>query len=238
MKIGLIQSCSIGDLIIALPIAQWYIMQGHTVYWPIDIDFYPFMTEAAPGIDFIPAPKPSSDFSFAQALYELPHALLEPYQCDKIFSLYQYFNGASEEAINKSYAESLKFDEYKYAVAGVPFTEKWNLRLRRDMAREKALFEQLNITRPYLLRHQTGRFASADMKLPPNWSELQVVDISEITHNPLDWIYTIENAAKLLMIDSCFANITEQLNIQTEKYLILRSKTPATPVYRNGWKFI
>ena len=75
--------------------------------------------------------------------------------------------------------------------------------------------------------------------MPQHCAEnFQIVEITTLTDSPFDWIYTIEHASKLLMIDSCFANLTEQLNIPVEKYLILRSGTGETPVYRNGWKFI
>ena len=52
--------------------------------------------------------------------------------------------------------QSLKFDEYKYAMTGVPFQEKWKLRIKRDAEREEALFQSLEITRPYVLVHDTG----------------------------------------------------------------------------------
>lgn len=59
-----------------------------------------------------------------------------------------------------------------------------------------------------------------------------------ITDSPFDWIYTLEGAARLLLLDSCFCNLVEQLNLPNEKYLVLRSYVEATPVMKNGWQFV
>jgi len=40
------------------------------------------------------------------------------------------------------------------------------------------------------------------------------------------------------MIDSCFSNLVEQLNLPMEKYFVLRSPMQYTPVMKNGWIFL
>ena len=67
--------------------------------------------------------------------------------------------------------------------------------------------------------------------------QYQIVTIDTRTDNPFDWIATIERAKKRVMLDSAFANLTEQLNIVGDNYLILRSVALGTPVFRNNWHF-
>jgi len=54
----------------------------------------------------------------------------------------------------------------------------------------------------------------------------------------IDWIYTLENAAKLFLIDSCFSNLLEQLNFTNEKYFLLRSEIFFTPAMKNNRAFM
>ena len=160
MKIGLIQVQRFGDLMISLPIAAWFIARGHAVYWPVGRDYYAYMQAAAPNVHFLPLdgePDPRNPLEF---FYHRPHALLRELGCDLCLPLYYYLEGG--EFIDRKLLGSLKFDEYKYAYAGVPFAEKWNLRLVRDPGREKALHRMLNITRPYICVHRIASNAQCD----------------------------------------------------------------------------
>jgi hypothetical protein len=101
------------------------------------------------------------------------------------------------------------------------------------------LYNKLEITGPYICVHKKGTDFKADITFPDSISDsFQIVEVDDITDNPFDWIYTFENAARLFLIDSCFSNLVEQLNLTNEKYLILRSEVPFTPVMKNGWIFL
>ena len=235
MKIGLIQVQRFGDLLITLPIAAWFIRQGHEVHWPVHAAYYDAIQAAAPAVKFIPR-DPAGVTDPLEFFYRWPLQLLTDLGCQKIFPLYSSLEGA--DFIDARLAGALKFDEYKYALTGVPFAEKWTLALTRDPAREKALHDRLGITRPYICVHNMASDVGAAVDLPPAWLEhFQIVQIQPLSDNPLDWLYTIEHAAKRIMIDSLYANLVEQLNITGENYLITRSVTAATPVYKNGWVF-
>jgi len=134
----------------------------------------------------------------------------------------------------------LKFDEYKYAISGVPFSNKWNLVLHRNHERELALYNKLGITKPYICTHTNGgKGFKVDIGIPkPLSDKFQIIEVDCITDNPFDWIYTFEKAAKLFFIDSCFSNMVEQLNLTTEKYFIFRSDISFTPVMKNNWRYI
>jgi hypothetical protein len=234
MRLGLIQSRGIGDIIIALPIADYFIERGWEVCWPIDEQFVPFFAAAKPEIRFIPLKRDEGRF-----FYETPLAMLNDLGCKQITVLYSHLKG--HNVSHAQLALSLKFDEYKYAVAGVPFSKKWDLRIKRDPAREMELTSRLQITRPYICVHKAGSNfdATGSLDLPKRWTDqYQFVDITPVTDNPFDWISVLERASKLVLIDSCFSNLVEQLNMTAEKYLLLRSDVSSTPVMKNGWKFI
>lgn len=236
MRIGLIQTRGIGDIVIAAPIAQHYIDQGHTVSWPVDARFLPFVQAAFPEIDFMPVDTRETGDGTRAYFYDTPAALLQARGCGQIFCLYSYLSGL--DVVNGKLARSLKFDEYKYAVASVPFDRKWQLRVTRDRVREQALFDRLDIQGPYALLHEFGSNFKLQIDLPPDIvATHQVVRISELSSNPFDWLGVIEHASLFACVDSCFANLAEQLDLCTWKFLFLRSDIGFTPVFRGNWQF-
>jgi hypothetical protein len=231
MRIGLVQTLGIGDIIIALPIADYFLQRGDEVHWPIDERFVTMFKPVKPEVNFIPVPRDKKGF-----YYDMPVARLSELRCDRIITLYSYMQHAV--VFNERLSNSLKFDEYKYAIAGVPFAKKWDLRIERDMKREANLKQRLNITRPYICIHGEGSDFAIKINVPPEWQDrYQVIEISAITDSPFDWITTLEQASKLVLIDSCFSNLVDQLNLNVEKHLILRSPIAFTPVLKNGWNY-
>lgn len=231
MRIGLIETRGIGDIIIALPIADYFLERGCEVHWPIEDAFVPMFKPVKPEVNFIPIQRGEDYF------YEAPLARLQELRCDRVITLYSYLKNT--QVYDASLSKSLKFDEYKYAIAGVPFAKKWDLRIKRNLEREEQLKRRLNITKPYICFHGAGSSFNVNFKLRPDWRDkYQVIEISPLTDSPFDWITTLEQASKLLLIDSCFSNLVEQLNLTVEKYLILRSEVAFTPVLKNGWNFM
>jgi hypothetical protein len=241
MRIGLIQSGGIGDIVIAAPIAQHYIALGHEVFWPISDRFFPFVRSAFPTINFISLEPGPGGYSSLDHAYNLPLAELQARSCDDIVCLYSNLVAEQgltfEGTVDARLAHSLKFDEYKYAIAKVPFAKKWQLQITRDSAREQALFDQLGIHRDYILIHRHGSNFSIDIQPTEEMErDYQIVQVSEITNNPFDWLAAIESASMLFLLDSCFANLVEQLDIGRNRTLFLRSGVRSTPVFKNGWE--
>ncbi|MEO8038652.1 MAG: hypothetical protein ABI794_07770 [Betaproteobacteria bacterium] len=237
--IGLIQTRGIGDIIIALPIATRFVERGDRVIWPVDSRYRGFFQKAAPWIEFLDVPHGRFAQDAAEYFHGEPHRILTLRGCDQIFSLYSRLAIPGLDAVDAGLADSLKFDEYKYALTGVPFLEKWNLRIERDPAREIALFESLELDAEYICIHRRGHDHRFEIALPEAWHErYRIVEVDERTESPFDWLYTLEGAAKLVLVDSCFANLVEQLGLPAEKYFLLRSTVPFTPVLRNAWTFL
>lgn len=230
-KIGLIQSRGLGDIIIGLPIAKYLRDRGESVLWPIDRRFLPSFAKAIDYVDFIP-------FEFSADLDGFlltPMRLLKARDCDKIVPLYSHLSNTA--VADAALARCLKFDEYKYAVTGVPFAEKWKLSLRRDAERERLLYDALVRNENYVVVQNQGSNARSSAEIPDRFRGCQVIEISEHTDCIFDWLLILERARFLLLIDSCFSNLVDQLGWGNEKMLILRSDVRFTPVLRSGWRY-
>lgn len=234
-RIGLIQSEGIGDIVIALPIAKFFADSGAEVYWPVNDKFISFLAPAAPYVSFIPVPRNKPEDFFLG----VPQAELRARQCDEVFILYNWILSEDTPLQRKDLVDYLKFDEYKYAAAGVPFSQKWRLELSRNPEREMALHRSLGIRKPYVCIHRRGHDVVANFGIPEDWKAgYQIVEVDQLTDSPFDWLYTLEQASKIVCIDSCFANIVEQLNLPNEKHFIVRLPNPYIPVMKNGWQFV
>src|ERR1051325_9272690 len=120
-RVGLIQAGGIGDCIIALPIADHFLERGSEVVWPINVEFCDAFRAASPKVTFIPVTKADPG-----VVYDTPMRICKEQACNPIHCLYSFVAGRKVHDEKLFY--SLKFDEYKYAVAGVPFARKWDLR--------------------------------------------------------------------------------------------------------------
>lgn len=265
-KLGLIQVRGIGDCINVLPIAEWYHDMGFEVYFAIDDRFAESFQAAAPYCTFIPVP--FSAFDPKQGIlneywYELPHLLLREQGCDPIISFPQHecfilnkptlapalrerlmtrLTGRFEQKawVTQAY-KHLKTDEFKYCVAEVPLRAKWELSLKRDAAREQALYDKLvDPTKKLIVSHLEGSNFAVDVKSIPYDSETtQLINITpEHTTNIFDWLLLLERAEAVILVDSVFFNLVEQLNFPNKKYFIRRSPRESTPVMGNQWEFI
>lgn len=230
-RLGIIQSRGIGDIIIALPIAKWYHDRGIEVHWPIDARFLPSFESAVDYVRFIPFPFEPT----AEGFVHRPLRLLKAVPCQQIVSLYSYLSNC---AVNvPALFHSFKFDEYKYAVAGVPFAQKWRLKLKRNPERERAFYDRVVRSENYVVVHRQGSSAKTDAAIPAKFKDHQVIAIEELTDCIFDWLLVLERAKFLLLLDSCFANLVEQLGFPNEKIFVLRSEVRFTPVLRSNWSY-
>ena len=235
MKIGIIQSRGLGDIIIALPIAKWYADQGHVVHWPICDAFWPSVRETAPWVKWIPLPEDGRGDFFSKE----PKKRLDALKCDEIICLYQSLNVVPELS-EVPWFQIQKFDEFKYTKAGVPFRQKWKLNdcIARNPQREQALYDRLVKQEHYAVVHSEGstyKFRPDTSTLPPEW---QVIDITQVTDNVFDWLKILEGAQALIMLDSVFSNIVDMLDLQVDKYWIPRSHIHLTPVLGSDWTIL
>lgn len=235
MKTGIIQTRGLGDIIIAAPIAQFLARNGHEVYWPIDSDFIKSISFAFPNIKFIPVDKSITGNNTAEYFLEYPKKLLEEIVCEKNIILYSHL---TNHKFNKDYLNNyMSFDRYKYAVAGVPFSEKWNLILKRNRAREKELFNILNIRsdEKYIVMHEEGSNFKTDLSSRIKNVKDRLINITPITDNFLDWLGVLEKCSEAHLIDSVYSNIVDQLGFKIKKTFYPRSAINFTPIFKSDW---
>ena len=236
-RIGIIQSRGLGDLFIALPIALDYKEQGYDeILWPICEEFMSTMTKCAPWVTWIPL-KTTRDGSF---FYFHAYNNLKYRNCEQIVCLYQYLSNMPQLS-DPDLFPILKFDQYKYAVAGVPFKNKQRLAecITRDPVAEDQLYKQVVKGGPYIVVHDQG----SDRQINLDWSDAesqgyQVIHIREgLTDNLVNWLSVIEGAETLYLIDSVFSNIVDGLDLHRDKWFIRRSKMDLTPVLLSDWNY-
>ncbi len=233
MKIGLIQTRGIGDIVIALPIARHLVDQGHTVVWPIYAPYVRPVQAAAPYVQFLLLDGSQGDWMLPR-----PLALLKESGCDRIVPLMSYVHAHPELVARPELARVMKFDQYKYAVAGVPFREKWNLQIIRNREREEALYARVVRDEDFVVAHLAGSNFRANLDVQSMAGGRQVIEISDLTDNFFDWLSVIERASLRIMIDSCFSNLTDQLNIAGKKIFLVRSAWEFTPVLLGDWLYL
>jgi phage gpG-like protein len=234
-RLGIIQSRGLGDLVIALPIAGHYHKEGWDIYWPVVDSFLPSMQKVAPWVKWIPISYDAPGLYF----YDVPMERLKNFKCDEILPLYQHLS--NHDFSKEKYFQYTSFDQYKYIRAGVPFLEKWRLAdyITRDPDREQALYDRIVTNPNYAVLHLEGSDHTAQFDrsiIPKDW---QIIEISDQPDTLLfDWLKIVEGAQSLIMVDSVWANIVDQMGLGSDRYFIQRSHIGLTPVHGQDWTWL
>jgi hypothetical protein len=234
-KLGIIQSRGLGDILIALPIARDYHEQGWEVLWPIEQQFLAHVEHHVPWVKWIPVPHDAPGRYF----YDVPMERLKNFKCDEILPLYQALTNHNfhEEA----YFQYTKFDQYKYIKAGVNFLKKWDLRacITRDLIAEQSLYDRVVTNPRYAVLHLEGSDHQARFDrsmIPEEWQTIEIT--ARETPSIFNWLTVLEGAESIVCVDSCFANLVDQMSIGDDLYLIARSHIGLTPVYAQPWTWL
>ena len=234
-RLGIIQSRGLGDIVIALPIARHYHDQGWDIYWPICDQFVSSFQNSVPWVKWIPIPTDPQGRFF----WDVPMERLKNFKVDETLCLYQALTGHPEFSAERWF-QFTSFDQYKYIQAGVPFRAKWDLAqcITRDPQREGALYDRIVKNPNYAVVHLEG----SDHKAKFDWSMIpedwQVIEISQQTDSVWDWLKIIEGAQSIIMVDSVYANIVDQLGLGDDRYFIQRSHIGLTPVQLEHWNWL
>lgn len=209
-RLGIIQPGKIGDIIICLPIAKWYYDKGYEIIWPVDRKIIQNFVDYVKYVTFIPI-----DFDCRVA-----HQVCFTEHCNKILDISFTIPGASSfNSDNYLKQDTYAFDEYKYFLADVPFEEKWNLQITRHLDREDKLELFHYINDPYVIIQEN----SSDYTRKVQWDNRDVRDIhiTRTSTSIFDWIKVLEKAEQHILIESCFSNLIDQLNIVVPKQILL-----------------
>ena len=232
-RLGIIQTRGLGDIIIALPIARHYHDQGWEIYWPIQDDFVASVKNHVPWVKWIPIARDPGAF-----FYDTPLERLQNFKCDEVLPLYQSLSTHPEFAARPEF-QIMKFDQYKYSVAGVPFLKKWQLAdcVTRDRVAEQELYDRLVTPgRSYAVVHLDGSDHRAEFDtqmIPPEWDTIEIKD--GLTPSIFNWLKILESAESIICVDSVVANLVDQMGIGDDRYFIVRSHIHLTPVLGHAW---
>jgi len=239
-RIGFIQSRGLGDIIIALPIAKEYTRRGYEVYWPVCEPFYQQMVRAAPWVRWMSVPVDE----YGAFFYENPHKQLTAIGVTEELWLYQYLSSHPERT-NKSHFAQFKFDQYKYAQAEVPFSHKWELAecIDRDPAAEKSLYNSVVTQERYMVYQGHASDMSYDIDLSIVEPGVQCIELRELEgYSVFDWLRVLEGAETMILIDSVFANLVDQLGLNpaADKYYMRKwnRRVDGNPVLLGNWTFV
>lgn len=244
-RLGIIQSRGLGDIAIALPIARWYWERGHDIVWPICEPFVASFKDTVPWVKWIPVPVDPQGLFFL----DTPMKLLADEGItseDDILYLYQYLSSVPERTDPDLFA-MMKFDQYKYAAAGVPFGEKWRLDqcITRNPAREAELRSRLLGDHEGAYCVYQGRASDVvyevDLSVLPEG--VKAIEIREDhTESIFDWLGLIDGADHLILVDSVFANLVDQLDLcpQGDRYFMRKwnRRVDGNPVFLGSWSYI
>ena len=182
---------------------------------------------------------PRGDF-----FYDTPVEYLKQLGITEAICLYQSLSNHPEFSQRPEF-QIMSFDQYKYAVSGVPFLEKWRLPeyITRDPSREQALYDQLiSDHTPYVVTHLTGSDYRASVGDITHWvnPDWKIIDITERTDSIWDWMLILERAEAIVTVDSVFANLVDQMGIAktVDSYFIPRSHIQLTPVLGHAWTIL
>ncbi len=200
-KIGIIQPGRIGDLLLCLPIAKWYTDKGYEVVWPLCNKYLSLFK----CIDYV---KPIGVGDDIGQCYQKSVEILKG-QVGKVINLGIGFGRHEEDWLSSG----LSFDRWKYKEAGVPYTERYNLQIKRDRKKEEALKEHLKLTKDYTITHSQGESAGSF-----NFDKVGAVDVHPVEGYTLfDWIGILEGAKSIYCINSCVMNLIESLGIGKDR---------------------
>jgi hypothetical protein len=91
----------------------------------------------------------------------------------------------------------------------------------------------------YIVIHLEGSDRRIDLDFSDAAAQgYQIVEIVPgVTDSIVDWLAVIEGAAALYLIDSCFSNLVDGLDLHRDKWFIRRSKMDLTPVLMSDWNY-
>jgi hypothetical protein len=233
-KLGIVQSRGLGDIVISIPIAGHFKDQGWEIYWPVLESFVPSLENNVPWVKWIPVPYDPPGRYF----YDIPMQRLKNFGVTETLCLYQALTG--HKFHEEKYFQYTKFDQYKYIQAGIPFLNKWRLSeyITRDKDREQKLYDRLVTNDNYVVVHRKGSDFEVDVDYSIVPAEWQTIEITEQTDCIFDWLAILERAQSLILVDSVFANLVDQLNIGEDRYFIQRSHIGLTPVQGQHWTWL
>ena len=136
--------------------------------------------------------------------------------------------------------DARNFDELFYQSAGIPFEKRWSgFYVQRDLNREEELFNRLGLQdKQYVFVHDDSR---RGFHILENYivDKLVLRPDPRWTNNIFDYISILERASEIHCIDSAFAILVDQMNIQNNLFFHNYARKDSLwdhPKYKGVWR--
>ena len=242
-KVCIIQPGNIGDIIICLPIAKKLHDQGHHVYWIVWSHLCShFVKGNIDYVQFVSVPMNSN-------WYEWSHNFCKEHDARAIDLTFTQ-PGSWHTNNTKQYQQQREhsFDQFKYFLAETDFDLKWNLHINRLPERENKLTESLikNENQKICLYCVTSSDTKRDIKIDDSSYSGKLIEIKPVTDCVFDWLGLLERCDDLILVESCFSNLVDQLDILPKNSTLLLkhgyygdkltdNRHKGMPVLRGDW---
>jgi hypothetical protein len=226
-KIGLLQPGRLGDIVICLPIANYFYKKGYKIIWPVFENYINDLVNVVDYVNFIPV---------SNNIYQCINESKKAFSLYKNIQIYDIAATFPNSTCTEEYVKqgdgfgSVTFDRFKYNVCNVPFEEKWNLSIKRDVQDEEKVYNEMVKTSCYNilgLQHSQGKI---DVEYISNYPNILINQ----KYNFFSWLKVLENAKSIILVDSAMSNLVEQMNLTNKKILITKPKQPQ-PYFKNNW---
>lgn len=150
-----------------------------------------------------------------------------------------------EELHKKLKTENKTFDEIFYEMANLPFEDKWDkFYFQRNLEKEKDVYYnklKLKDREEYLFVHddqKTGRL----IKSAYLSKKIKIINPADFKNIGIfDFIYTIEKAREVHVMDSSFSCLIDTMKIQKENlfmHFYVRTDNSPSPKFKLNWTII
>lgn len=240
--VGILLPGKIGDIIICLPIAKFYSDAGHRVRWFT----WPHITRhfINGNIDYVEF----IDVDFNNNCTKQAESICLDNNWELLdLSFTNVGSWGSELSTKYQHQDTMSFDEFRYNIADVDFNEKWNLDIRRIQSREEELYSKVVSEEKYFLSETNASDTRVNITLDMSQYSGDHIKVQPLTDCVFDWLTIIERADGLMLVESCFSNLVDQLSIHNRKQILLTKKgyygdqlvdgrPKGLPVLRNEWE--
>jgi len=192
-KVLLIQPGAFGDIIVCAPIAKWYADKGYEVFWPVREKFmshvreFKYVTPIILGEEVLDKDWLKSDVMKALTLQG---------GYDKVLNLADRGPHSTAERASEN------FEQCKYRLAEVPFTEKHNLAWDRNEEREDAIYERyVGSKKEYIFVHNSSSH-NETAELPKHLNKPIIYCDDPKGYNIFDWYKVATNASEIYCTES------------------------------------
>jgi len=193
------------DIIICLPIANYYARQGYKIEWLCPDIYHPLFKY----VDYV------TPITKSQGRYDK--------EIDLSFGLDPRSPVHFKWIARKPSLDS--FVTLKYEIAGVPLSELSNLQYNRNEKNEDTLFELLGCHQmgDYILAHRSSDYGSV-IDIPSHYPVVDFVQNGSFTI--FDWRKVIEGAKEIHCIDSSLVNFADRCNPSGSLYYYKSDRVP------------